>query len=119
MTETTTPTVTTTAIRRVLKAAGLTAAKKQASTMVRGYTNVVRQGYALRNETVFQRVQDSGEIVKRHVPTGRVEVDLLLSSWHADEAQAAADLETARRALIEAGYAVADSTERQLIVSAA
>jgi hypothetical protein len=101
-----------TAVRKILKAAGLEAAQKQASTMVRGYTTVTRQGFALSNETVYER--------KQHVKTGRVVVDFLLSSWHGDEEQAHRDMMTAAAALTEAGYeAGTGNAPRQLVVEVA
>jgi hypothetical protein len=120
---TTTPTLSLSSVRSILKRAGLSAAKTSTSKMVKGYTTVTSQGFALRNETTYGRLPleyPGAKQRKGHTPTGRVEVSLLLSSWNADEAKAEQDLATAREALTAAGFVVADSAAvRKLIVAAA
>lgn len=101
--------LSTASVRQILKAAGLVPAKKQASTMVKGYTNVIRQGFALSYQTEYR--------AKQHQRTGRVVVDMLLSSWNADEDKAAADMDAVRALLTMAGFVVTEgASDRQLIV---
>lgn len=108
--------VTLPRVRAILKKAGLTPAKYNVSSNVRrthgmggNYRTCVTQGFALKNQTEYR--------MKKHVRTGRVEVELNLSSWHADAQQAAADLATAKQALTDAGYTVSDAHALQIVVS--
>ena len=87
-------------IRKVVKAAGLTPARidSAARAGISGYSRVSLQGFKLRHETDYR--------MKQHVRTGRVVLDLMLSSWNRDEDKASADLQAARKALLAAGFDV-------------
>ena len=96
-------------VRSTLKKAGLEPAKRDVSKMVRGYSTVAKAGFMLRHETEYR--------AKRHERTGKIVVDILLSSWHADPEMARAHVAQAKEALTAAGFTVTTQTEYTLVVA--
>lgn len=115
------------AVRRLLRGAGLGVAKKWRSNNIKGgFTTVTSSGIALKRQTEYQRIEDKAErrgYRKAHVPTGKVEVHYLLKAWMPDshkeaaEQKAADDMALATNVLTQAGYTVVRDDYGVLVVS--
>lgn len=98
------------AVRKIVKAAGLEPAQKNVSKQVVGYSSVAKQGFTLKRETEYRQ--------KQNQPTGRIHLQMLPSAWKPDQEAIDRDLATATDALRAEGYAVEPGPKGSIFIGA-